>query len=225
MTPAGTAAADPSIRVFLLDDHDLIRRGLRDLLEAEPDITVVGDAGRAADAIREIPELRPDVAILDLRLPDGTGVEVCRQVRAGPAAVACLILTSFDDPHALLAAVAAGAAGFVLKEIHSADLVPRVRAAAAGESLLDPALTEQIFSGLQSGATPPAGPPAGGPGRPDPLSADELAVLRLVATGLTDREVGEQLFLPERTVKLHFTRLLVKLGLSGQAGVTGSRAG
>jgi two-component system response regulator DevR len=209
---AENGAAHPPIRVFLLDDHDLIRRGLRDLLEAESDIVVVGEAGRAADAIRDIPELRPDVAILDLRLPDGTGVEVCRQVRVREPAVACLILTSFDDRHALLAAIAAGAAGFVLKEIHSGDLIHGVRTAAAGESLLDPKITERILGRLQDGIDPPA--------RAEPLSPEELSVLRLVAAGLTDRQVGERLFLPERTVKIHFARLLVKLGLQAQTGST-----
>jgi two-component system, NarL family, response regulator DevR len=216
-TTAGTGngAAHRPIRVFLLDDHDLIRRGLRDLLEAEPDIVVVGEAGRAADAIRDIPALRPDVAILDLRLPDGTGVDVCRQVRAQQPAIACLILTSFDDRHALLAAIAAGAVGFVLKEIHSVDLVPGVRTAAAGESLLDPAITEQILGRLQGDPTAPP--------RPEPLNPEELSVLRLVADGLSDRQISERLFVPERTVKLHFARLLVKLGLQGHVGVTGGR--
>jgi two-component system response regulator DevR len=217
MSANGAGTGDPPIRVFLLDDHDLIRRGLRDLLEAEPDIVVVGEAGRAADAVREIASLQPDVAILDLRLPDGTGVEVCRQVRAEQPEVACLILTSFDDRHALLAAVAAGAAGFVLKEVHSASLAPGVRTAAAGQSLLDSALTERILGRLQADTDTPAGP--------EPLSPEELSVLRLVADGLSDREVGERLFLPERTVKLHFTRILVKLGLTGHAGVTGTHPG
>jgi two-component system response regulator DevR len=216
--PAGTnGATSAPIRVFLLDDHDLIRRGLRDLLEAEPDIVVVGEAGRAADAIRDIPALRPDVAILDLRLPDGTGVEVCRQVRAQEPAVACLILTSFDDRHALLAAIAAGAAGFVLKEIHSAGLVPGVRTAAAGESLLDPLITEQILGRLQE--------EPGAPARPGPLNPEELSVLRLVAAGLTDRQIGERLFLPERTIRLHFARMLVKLGLQAEVGATGNGRG
>ncbi|HVQ95041.1 MAG TPA: response regulator transcription factor [Mycobacteriales bacterium] len=207
-----TATAIPPIRVFLMDDHDLIRRGLRDLLEAEPDITVVGEAGRATDAIRDISALRPDVAILDLRVPDGTGVEVCRQVRTAEPDVACLILTSFDDRHALLAAIAAGASGFVLKEIRSTDLITGVRTAAAGESLLNPAITEQILSGLQSGASAPPGP--------ERLNPDELSVLRLVAEGLSDRQIGEQLFLPERTIRLHFARLLVKLGLQAETAST-----
>jgi two-component system, NarL family, response regulator DevR len=218
MTENGLAepgAAVQPIRVFLLDDHDLIRRGLRDLLEAESDIVVVGEANRATDAIRDIPELRPDVAILDLRLPDGSGVEVCRQVRAQEPTVACLILTSFDDRHALLAAIAAGAAGFVLKEIHSGDLVDGVRTAAAGESLLDPAITERILGRLQTNTDPEI--------PQEPLTAEELSVLRLVAAGLTDRQVGEKLFLAERAVRLHFARLLVKLGLQGETGTVGQR--
>lgn len=208
---AGTTATPP-IRVFLMDDHELIRRGLRDLLESEPDIVVVGEAGRAADAIRDIPAIRPDVAILDLRVPDGSGVEVCRQVRTTEPDVACLILTSFDDRHALLAAIAAGASGFVLKEVHSDALVSGVRSAAAGQSLLNPAITEQILGRLQAGTEAPTGPQA--------LSTEEISVLRLVADGLSDRQIGEQMFLPERTVKLHFARLLVKLGLQGETGTT-----
>jgi two-component system response regulator DevR len=214
MTGVGTTATPP-IRVFLMDDHDLIRRGLRDLLEAEPDITVVGEAGRAEDAMRDIPALRPDVAILDLRVPDGTGVEVCRHVRTNEPDVACLILTSFDDRHALLAAIAAGAAGFVLKEIRSAELVTGVRTAAAGESLLNPKITEQILGRLQADAETP--------GSPQALSIEEASVLRLVAEGLSDRQIGEQMFLPERMVKLHFARLLVKLGLQGETGTTTAR--
>jgi two-component system response regulator DevR len=198
-----------------MDDHDLIRRGLRDLLEAEPDIVVVGEAGGAGDAIRDISALRPDVAILDLRVPDGTGVEVCRQVRTAEPDVACLILTSFDDRHALLAAIAAGASGFVLKEIRSNDLVAGVRTAAAGESLLNPAITEQILGRLTTGAGAPTGPRA--------LNGDEISVLRLVADGLSDRQIGERLFMPERTIRLHFARLLVKLGLQGETGAPASQ--
>jgi two-component system, NarL family, response regulator DevR len=195
------------IRVFLLDDHDLIRRGLHDLLDAQPDITVVGEAARVSEAVDRIPQLHPDVAILDLRLPDGSGVDVCRQVRAADPAVSCLILTSFDDRHALLAAIAAGASGFVLKEIHSDALLDGVRRAAAGESLLDPAVTAQVLAQLQDDADAPA--------QSNGLTRDELSVLRLVAAGLTDRQVGERLFLPERAVKIHLTRVLVKLGLQG----------
>ena len=197
----------PPIRVFLLDDHDLIRRGLHDLLDAQPDITVVGEAGRVADAVDRIPQLQPDVAILDLRLPDGSGVDVCRQVRAEHPEVACLILTSFDDRHALLAAIAAGASGFVLKELHSDALLNSVRRAAAGESLLDPVVTEQVLTQLRTDADSPA--------QANGLTRDELSVLRLVAGGLTDRQVGERLFLPEKAVKIHLTRVLVKLGLQG----------
>jgi two-component system response regulator DevR len=205
--------ATRQIRVFLLDDHDLIRRGLHDLLEVEPDIRVVGEAGTVAQALESIPALVPDVAILDLRLRDGTGVQVCREIRAEHPQIACLILTSFDDRHAVLAAIAAGAAGFVLKEIQSSDLVSGVRRAAAGESLIDPRLAEQVLRRLSDDAahTP----------TPDSLSKDELAVLRAVASGLSDKEISEKLFMPDRMVKLHFTKMLVKLGLQGHAGVLG----
>jgi two-component system, NarL family, response regulator DevR len=201
------------IKVFLLDDHDLIRRGLHDLLEIEPDINVVGEASTVAEALTRIPEVMPDVAILDLRLRDGTGVQVCREIRTVNPQIACLILTSFDDRHAVLAAIAAGASGFVLKEIQSSDLVSGVRKAAAGESLIDPALAEQVLSRLSADA--------GSPPTPDSLSADELAVLRAVASGLSDKEISEKLFMPDRMVKLHFTKMLVKLGLQGHAGLLG----
>jgi two-component system response regulator DevR len=205
--------ATRQIRVFLLDDHDLIRRGLHDLLEIEPDINVVGEAGTVAAALTAIPEMMPDVAILDLRLRDGTGVQVCREIRAVHPQIACLILTSFDDRHAVLAAIAAGASGFVLKEIQSSDLVSGVRRAAAGESLIDPALAEQVLSRLSADAElSPA---------PDSLSKEELAVLRAVASGLSDKEISAKLFMPDRMVKLHFTKMLVKLGLQGHAGVLG----
>jgi DNA-binding NarL/FixJ family response regulator len=217
--PYGAPHAGAPTGVFLLDDHELIRRGLAGLLEAEPDLLVVGEAGSVAEAVPAILRVRPDVAVLDLRLPDGSGVEVCRQVRAGDPGIGCLILTSFDDPHALLAAIAAGAAGFVLKDAHCAGLVAAVREVAAGRSLLTPALTAEVHDALRPEPTA-AGP---GPGAPagaghEQLTAEERAVLRLVAGGLTDREVGERLFLPERTVKIHLTRVLVKLGLTGAAG-------
>jgi two-component system, NarL family, response regulator DevR len=199
------------IRVFLLDDHDLIRRGLHDLLEVEPDISVVGEAGTVAGALAAIPAAQPDVAILDLRLRDGTGVQVCREIRAAHPEIACLILTSFDDRHAVLAAIAAGAAGFVLKEIQSSDLVSGVRRAASGESLIDPELAEQVLRRLSDDSA----------GTPESLTKDELAVLRAVASGRSDKEISEQLFMPDRMVKLHFTKMLVKLGLQGHAGVLG----
>jgi two-component system response regulator DevR len=180
---------------------------------------VVGEAGSAAEAVRQIGALRPDVAVLDLRLPDGSGVEVCRQVRDADPGIGCLILTSFDDPHALLAAIAAGAAGFVLKDAHCAGLVDAVRQVATGQSMLAPALRAEVLDAVRGiPADTAAGGGPGGAGGHEPLTEQERAVLRLVASGLADREVGERLFLPERTVKIHLTRVLVKLGLTGAAG-------
>jgi two-component system, NarL family, response regulator DevR len=203
------ATADPDqspIRTYVLDDHELVRRGLHDLLDEQSGMTVVGMSGRVADALVEIPALRPDVALLDVGLPDGSGIEVCRQVRSDHPEVACLILTAVDDMGALLAAITAGAAGYVLKEIGGNDLVRDIRLAAAGESLLDPAVTRAVLDELH-GSSP--GPPA------EPLTETEHKVLELITTGLTNREIGERLFLPQRVVKLHVTRLLVKLGLIG----------
>jgi len=203
------ATADPDrspIRTYILDDYELVRRGLHDLLNEQSGMTVVGMSGRVADALVEIPALRPDVALLDVGLPDGSGIEVCRQVRSDHPQVACLILTEVDDMGALLAAITAGAAGYVLKEIGGTDLVRDIRLAAAGESLLDPAVTRAVLDELH-GDSP--GPPA------EPLTETEHKVLELITTGLTNRQIGEHLFLPQRVVKLHVTRLLVKLGLIG----------
>ena len=203
------ATADPDrspIRTYILDDYELVRRGLHDLLDEQSGMTVVGMSGRVADALVEIPALRPDVALLDVTLPDGSGIEVCRQVRSDHPQVACLILTEVDDLGALLAAITAGAAGYVLKEIGGTDLVRDIRLAAAGESLLDPAVTRAVLDELH-GSSP--GPPA------EPLTETEHKVLELITTGLTNRQIGERLFLPQRVVKLHVTRLLVKLGLIG----------
>jgi two-component system response regulator DevR len=210
------APGAPPIRVFLLDDHELVRRGLHDLIDAEPDVSVIGEAGTAAEAVTRISELLPDVAVLDLRLPDGNGVEVCRQIRSEHPSVACLILTSFDDRYALLAAIAAGAAGYVLKEIRSGELLDGIRRAAAGQSLLDPAVTESVLSRLRDEPGPPV--------RREGFSREELSVLRLVAAGMTDRQIGERLFLPEKAVKLVVTRLLVKLGLQQGPGIAGAGA-
>lgn len=202
---SGVGKDEVVIRVFVLDDHDLVRRGLRELLEAEDDIELVGDAGTAEEALRRIPPLRPDVAVLDIRLPDGDGIEVCREIRSQEDAPACLMLTSFADDEALVAAVVAGAAGYVLKEIRSGDLVRSIRRVAAGESLLDPAVTRRVIERLRSG------PP--GDERLESLSDQERRVLALVTEGLTNREIGEQLFLAEKTIKNYMSNVLTKLGL------------
>jgi DNA-binding NarL/FixJ family response regulator len=188
------------IRVFILDDHELVRRGLWELLEGEG-FDVLGDTGSAVEATRMIPALRPDVAILDARLPDGTGIEVCRDVRSLDPAQQCLILTSYDDEHALRGAVLAGAAGYVLKEIRSDDLLDKIRRAAVGESLFDPQVKAAIVSGL---ADPQDA-------RLASLTAQERKVLDLIGEGLTNREIGRSMFLAEKTVKNYVSSMLAKL--------------
>jgi len=203
------------IRVYILDDHELVRRGLHELLNGEPGITMVGESGLVSDALRDIRALRPDIALLDVRLPDGSGIEVCRQVRSDHPEVACLILSGVDDLEALLAAITAGASGYVLKQDGGTDLVDDIRRAAAGQSLLDPAVTRAVLDELHGDSSP---------ARPEALTTSERHVLELVAKGLTNRQIGERLFMPERTVKIHVTRLLVKLGLMGGTRAAVSRA-
>ncbi|MGH3979590.1 MAG: response regulator [Pseudonocardiaceae bacterium] len=195
-----------TVSVFLLDDHEVVRRGLRELLEQSGDIQVVGEAGRVDEALRRIPAVRPDVAVLDARLPDGSGIEVCRDIRSQHPSVACLILTSYDDDEALFSAIMAGAAGYVLKQIRGTDLVDAVRRVAQGQSLLDPAVTANVLTRLREG------PPAADP-RLEQLSDRECAVLALIADGLSNREIGARLYLAEKTVKNHVSRLLAKLGM------------
>jgi len=200
---AGDAAAKP-ITVFLLDDHEVVRRGVRDMLEAEPDIQVIGEAGTAQAALARIPALRPDVAVLDVRLPDGDGVSVCRDIRSRMPEVACLMLTSFGDDEALFDAIMAGAAGFVLKQIRGTDLVGAVRTVAAGQSLLDPQAAGQLMARLRQ------------PAKADPLAAltgQERRILELIGEGLTNRQIGERLFLAEKTVKNYTSALFAKLGM------------
>jgi DNA-binding NarL/FixJ family response regulator len=194
-----------TIRVFLLDDHEIVRRGLRELLESEGDIEIVGEAGTAAEAHGRIPATRPDVAILDVRLPDGDGIEVCREIRSTHPEVACLMLTSFAEDEALFSAILAGAAGYALKQMRGTDLVDGVRRIAAGESLLDPSLTSRVLERLRRPAEPDA--LAG-------LTPQERRILDLIAEGMTNRQIGEQLFLAEKTVKNYVSNLLAKLGMS-----------
>ncbi|WP_067972866.1 response regulator [Nocardiopsis trehalosi] len=201
---APDATPDP-IKVFLVDDHEVVRRGVAALLECEDDMRVVGEAGTAEQALARIPVARPDVAVLDVRLPGGSGVSVCREVRSARPEIACLMLTSFADDDALYDAVMAGAAGYVLKQIHGADLVGAVRTVAAGGSLLDPGSTGRMLERLR-----------GNPPAPDPLaelSPQERQILDLIGEGLTNRQIGERLYLAEKTVKNYVSSLLSKLDL------------
>jgi DNA-binding NarL/FixJ family response regulator len=192
------------VRNFLLDDHEVVRRGVRGLLEAEPDLEVVGEAGTAAEALSRIPATRPDVAVLDVQLPDGDGIEVCREVRTRHPEVQCLMLTSHADDEALFAAIMAGASGYVLKQIRGDDLVQACRRVAAGESLLDPAVTRSVLERLRTG--PERDPLAD-------LTPQERAILGHIAEGLTNRQIGEAMFLAEKTVKNNVTNILAKLGM------------
>jgi len=193
------------IRVFLLDDHEVVRQGLRALLESSGDIEVVGESGLAVEAASRIPALRPDVAVLDARLPDGSGIEVCRTVRAVDPHIKALILTSYDDDEALFAAIMAGAAGYVLKEITGHDLIGAVHQVAQGNSLIDPTLTARVLERVRNG-------PSTAPELAD-LTEQELKLLALIAEGLTNRQIGERMFLAEKTVKNYVSSILAKLGL------------
>ena len=198
-------AANGTIRVFLLDDHEVVRRGIRDLLETEGDIEVVGEASTAAEALARVPATKPDVAVLDVRLPDGDGVSVCRDLRSDFPDLACLMLTSFADDEALYDAILAGAAGYVLKQIRGTDLVGAVRTIASGRSLLDPEAASRVMRRMREQAQ-----------RSDPLSGltdQERRILELIGEGLTNRQIGERMFLAEKTVKNYVSALLAKLGL------------
>jgi DNA-binding NarL/FixJ family response regulator len=193
------------IGVFLLDDHEIVRRGVRELLEAEPDIAVVGEAGTAESALARIPALRPDVAVLDIRLPDGDGVSVCREIRSRLPEVACLMLTSFGDDEALFDAIMAGAAGYVLKQIRGTDLVGAVRTLASGGSLLDPEAASRVMRRMRDQAV-----------RRDPLAeltGQERRILELIGEGLTNRQIAERMFLAEKTVKNYVSAVFAKLGM------------
>jgi DNA-binding NarL/FixJ family response regulator len=193
------------IRVYLLDDHEVVRRGLRELLESEPDIEVVGESGSAREAIARIPALHPHVAVLDGRLPDGSGIDVCRDVRSVDPTIQALILTSYDDDDALFAAIMAGAAGYVLKQIRGNDLVEAVRQVAQGRSLLDPSVTSRVLERVRHGND-----------QPDELRSlteQERKILGHIAEGMTNRQIAEVMFLAEKTVKNYVSSILAKLGL------------
>ncbi len=200
-----TVPGGGKIRVFLLDDHEIVRRGVRELLETEPDIEVVGEAGTASSALARIPALTPDVAVLDVQLPDGNGVDVCRDIRSALPQVACLMLTSFDEDEALFDAIMAGAAGYVLKQIRGTDLVGAIRVIASGRSMLDPASVGKVMARMRDQAA-----------RSDPLAGltgQERRILELIGEGLTNRQIGERMFLAEKTVKNYVSALFAKLGM------------
>jgi two-component system response regulator DevR len=194
-----------SIRVFLLDDHEIVRAGLRSLFETDDEFVVVGEAATAAEALDRIPATRPHVAILDVRLPDGNGIEVCRDIRSHSPEIACVMLTSYADDEALVAAVMAGAAGYVLKQVGAVSLVEDVRRVAAGQSLMDPALIQRLLEKIRRGS------------EEDPLLASltpqERRILDLVADGQTNRQIANELYLAEKTVKNYVSNLLSKLGM------------
>jgi DNA-binding NarL/FixJ family response regulator len=195
-----------TIRVFLVDDHEVVRRGVRDLLEAEEDIEVVGEAGTVEEAVGRIPATSPDVALLDVRLPDGDGVELCRDIRSAHPEIQALMLTSYDDDEALFNAMMAGAAGYVLKQVRGSDLIRDVRRAAAGESTLDPKLTGKLMDRLRRRH------------EEDELVArlteQERRILELLAEGLTNRQIAERMILAEKTIKNYVSNLLAKLGMA-----------
>ena len=195
-----------TIRVFLLDDHEIVRRGLRELLEAEDDLEVVGEAAIGSEARLRVPLARPDVAVLDVRLPDESGVEVCRDLKSAHAGLQCLMLTSYADDDALLAAVVAGASGYVLKQIRGTELVNAIRRVSKGESLLDPNVTRRVMERLQS--------PPGADHRLEQLTGQERRILNLVAEGMTNRQIASELSLAEKTVKNYVSNVLMKLGFS-----------
>ncbi|WP_327318782.1 response regulator transcription factor [Streptomyces sp. NBC_01235] len=221
MADGAQPGPDNPIRVFLLDDHEVVRRGVHDLLNDEPDITVVGEAANVEQALIRVPALRPQVAVLDVRLPDGDGVTVCRELRSQMPELACLMLTSFDDEEALLDSIMAGASGYVLKQIQGSDLVSAVRTVAAGQSLLDPSATAKLMARLRQGREPEPEPDAL-PG----LTEREREILALIGEGLTNRQIGQRLYLAEKTVKNHISRLLAKLGVERrvQAAVIATQA-
>jgi DNA-binding NarL/FixJ family response regulator len=194
-----------TVRVFLLDDHEIVRRGVRELLEVEEDFEVVGEAGTAEDALARIAASVPDVAIIDMRLPDGNGVEVCREVRSRNPEIQCVVLTSFADDEALFDSIMAGAAGYLLKQIKGNDLVDAVRRVAAGQSLLDPNVTARVLERLRTGPVQDE--------RLSRLTDQERKILDLIAEGLTNRQIGERMFLAEKTVKNYVSNLLAKLGM------------
>jgi DNA-binding NarL/FixJ family response regulator len=205
------------VRVFLLDDHEIVRRGIREMLEDTGEIEVVGEASTVAEALRRIPAAAPNVAVLDARLEDGSGIDVCREIRSAHPEIGCLILTSYDDDDALFSAIMAGAAGYLLKQIKGTDLVGAIRTIASGRSLLDPAVTQRVLTRLREG-------PAQDP-KLASLGPREQEILHLVAEGLTNRQIASRIHLSEKTVKNYVSSILVKLELTSrtQAAVFAAR--
>lgn len=214
------------LRVFLVDDHEVVRRGVADLLDEEDDLTVVGQAATVAEALARIPAIRPDIAVLDIRLPDGNGVELCRELRSRLPGLHCLMLTSFPDEQAMMDAILAGAGGYVIKDIRGMDLVSAVRTVGAGTSLLNNRAADALMSRVLAKADTP-GPLAD-------LTEQERIVLTLIGAGMTNRQIADQMFLAEKTVKNYVSRVLGKLGMQRRTqvavlateirdGTTGSR--
>ena len=194
------------MRILLVDDHEIVRKGLRALLDAEPDLEVVGEAGTVADALRRVGFDSPDVVVLDVRLPDGSGIEACRDIRSAFPDVKVLMLTSFADEEALMSAILAGASGYLLKRINSLALIDSLRRIGQGESLIDQEMVAKLFSALRGGRS--SDPLL------DKLSDQERKVLDLITEGMTNRQISEQMFLAEKTVKNYVSNLLTKLGMS-----------
>ena len=192
--------------MFLLDDHEIVRRGLRELIESTGDISVVGEAGTVEEALTRLPAARPEVALLDVRLPDGDGVSVCREIRSSMPSVQCLMLTSYADDEALFDSIMAGAAGYVLKQIRGAELVEAIRKVAAGQSLLDPGVTARVLERVRHGVVADE--------RLEGLTDQERRILDLLAEGLTNREIADRMYLAEKTVKNYVSNLLAKMGMA-----------
>jgi DNA-binding NarL/FixJ family response regulator len=200
-----------TVRVFLLDDHEVVRRGVREMLEAEDDMEVVGEAGTAEEAYGRIPATNPHVAVLDMRLPDGDGIDVCREIRSKHPDIACIMLTSFSDDEALFNSIMAGAAGFVLKQIRGTDLVQAIRTVGRGESLLDPGVTKRVLERLRKSKFDDKDP------KLSRLSPQEERILDMVGEGLTNREIAERINLSDKTVKNSVSTILQKLEVARRA--------
>jgi len=208
--------AEQHVRIFLLDDHEVVRRGIAELLSAVPGFEIVGEAGTVEQALARVMAAKPDVAVLDARLPDGSGIDVCREIRSALPDTYCLILTSYDDQDAVLSSVLAGASGYVLKEVRTSGLVDAIRQVALGRSLIDPAVIAQVMDRVREGSPTDS--------RLASLTQREREVLDLIADGLTNRQIGERMFLAEKTVKNYVSSLLGKLGMERrtQAAVFGA---